>query len=219
MKILIGQPKRETELEQLEKEIKNYPSVDLILYPEGYLQATKLEEVRKLAKIFKTSIVTGYKDKHNKDRALIINHEGEIILEREKTPENDELYSPSIVKDNESMYGYLLCREVFLGLRGLKNEKTLDFIFNPIGVGMFSEEQYTEWSEEAKRISIQQKAWVLGTSHADGSYRNCGFSIPIAYCFDETGRDILLSKDDIRTRIVDTKTKTVDIISDLVKTK
>ncbi|MQR94885.1 hypothetical protein [Fictibacillus phosphorivorans] len=219
MKILIGQPNRETELEQLEEEIKDNPSVDLILYPEGYLPATKLEKVTKLAKTFKTSIVTGYRDKDNMDRALIINNEGEIILERAKTPEKDELYFPSTAKANGTLYGYLLCREVFLGLRGLKDEKKLDFIFNPIGVGMFSEEQYTEWSGEAKRISIQQKAWVLGTSHADGSYRNCGFSIPIAYCFDETGRDILLSKDDTRTRIVDTKTKTVDIISDLVKTK
>ncbi|MBY6037000.1 hypothetical protein KUV80_10055 [Fictibacillus nanhaiensis] len=219
MKILIGQPKLETDLEQLEEEIKNNPSVDLILYPEGYVQETKLEKVSQLAKTFQTTIVTGYKDKHNFDRALIISNEGKIIFERAKTPENNELYTPSTAKDNESTYGYLLCREVFQGLQGLKNEKSLDLIFNPIGVGMFSKDQYTEWSGEAKRISIKQKAWVLGTSHADGSYRNCGFSIPIAYCFDEKGRDILLSKDDTRTRIVDTMTKTVDIIGNLIKTK
>jgi hypothetical protein len=219
VKILIGQPKREIELEQLEEEIKNNSSVDLILYPEGYIQETKLERVSQLAKTFHTSIVTGYKDKHNLDRTLIMNNEGEIILDRAKTPVHNELYIPSTAEDNGITYGYLLCREVFLGLRGLKNESALNLIFNPIGVGMYSEEQYSEWSGEAKRIAIQQKAWVLGTSHADGSYRNCGFSIPIAYCFDEKGRDILLSKDDTRTRIVDTRTKTIDIIGDLIKTK
>lgn len=47
--------------------------------------------------------------------------------------------------------------------------------------------------------------------HANGSYRNCGFSIPIAYCFDQEGNDLLLSKDDIRTRIFDTETNSIKI--------
>jgi hypothetical protein len=48
-----------------------------------------------LAKAFHTAIVTGYKDRHNLDSDLIINNEGEIILERAQTPENYELYTPS----------------------------------------------------------------------------------------------------------------------------
>ncbi|SEQ70892.1 hypothetical protein SAMN05216232_3086 [Virgibacillus subterraneus] len=219
MKILIGQPKREKDLRQLETEIENNSSVDLILYPESYFQESYLEKVSQLAKTYNTVIVTGYKDKQDLDRVLIINNEGEVILERAKTPEEGELYTPSITEYNGITYGYLLCREVFQGLEGLKNEISLDIIFNPIGVGMFSEEQYSDWSGEAKKIAVQHKSLVLGASHADGSYRNCGFSIPIAYCFDENGEAILLSRDDTRTRILDTVTKTVEIIEYPVKTK
>ncbi|MFC7371873.1 hypothetical protein ACFQPF_09300 [Fictibacillus iocasae] len=217
MKILIGQPKKEENLEQLSFELKTNSSVDLIIYPEGYCQKTDLEKVSYLAEKFKTAIVMGYKDNQNLDRALIINNNGKVILDRAKTPEIKTLYTPSTTQDNGIQYGYLLCREVFLGLEGLKNENSINIIFNPIGVGMFSEEQYSDWSGEAKQISIQQKSIVIGTSHADGSYRNCGFSIPIAFCFDETGEVILLSKNDTRTRILDTVTKTVEVIDSIVK--
>lgn len=97
-------------------------------------------------------------------------------------------------------------------LNDVKTQENIQLIFNPIGVGMFSEEQYADWSGEAKQIAMQQRSLILGTSHADGSYRNCGVSIPIAYCFDETGETVLLSKNDTRTRIVDTVTKTIEVI-------
>jgi len=77
---------------------------------------------------------------------------------------------------------------------------------------MFSEEQYEEWTDEARKIAIREKAMVIGTSHADGSYRNCGFSIPIAYCFDQNGNNLLLSKNDTRTRIFDTETKLIKLV-------
>ncbi|CAM5604033.1 MULTISPECIES: hypothetical protein [Niallia] len=76
---------------------------------------------------------------------------------------------------------------------------------------MFSEKQYEEWTCEARKIAMKENAIVVGTSHADGSYRNGGFSIPIAYCFDQEGNDLLLSKDDIRTRIFDTETNSIKI--------
>ena len=43
MKILIGQPKQETQLEQLRREIAAYPDIDLLLYPEGYCRETDVE--------------------------------------------------------------------------------------------------------------------------------------------------------------------------------
>jgi hypothetical protein len=213
----MGQPLREKNMEQLQTEIKNNASVDLILYPEGYLQEIHLNQLCELAETYRTSIVIGYKNEQKLDRALIINNKGKVILERVKSPENAGLNTPSVVTENEITFGFLLCREVFVGFDSFKHEKSCDVIFNPIGVGMFSEEQYSDWSGEAKRIAVQHNAWVLGTSHADGSYRNCGISIPIAYCFDGDGKAILLSKDDTRTRIIDTVTKTVETIENPVK--
>ena len=77
---------------------------------------------------------------------------------------------------------------------------------------MFSEQQYKEWTNEARSIAINQNALVLGTSHADGSYRDCGFSIPIAFCFNEKGEALFLSKNDTRTRFFDTETRTCETV-------
>ena len=211
MKILIGQPKRENELNQLEYELKSNPEVDVVLFPEGYFNHEKVEEVCSMALTYKTYIISGYRDENNKDRAFIVNPLGNIVLERAKTPENEPLYTPSKVEDNSLKFGYLLCREIFMGIDALDTENT-DFIFNPIGVGMFSEEQFKEWTAEAKKSAIKQKTYVIGASHADGSYRNCGFSIPIAFCFDKNGNEVLVSKNDLTTRILDLKIKKIEVI-------
>lgn len=99
MNILIGQPKIERNLEQLKREIESNPTVDLILYPEGYCTYTELDGLSDLAIKFNTSIVLGYRDDTNKDRVLIINKQGDTLLTRRKTPENELLFMPSSVTD------------------------------------------------------------------------------------------------------------------------
>lgn len=79
----------------------------------------------------------------------------------------------------------------------------MDLIVHPIGVGMFSEEQLNEWVTEAKKIAIKNKCFIVGTSHADGSYKNCGYSIPIAYCFDQNGDEIFLQTNKVTSKIVE----------------
>nr|WP_246364136.1 hypothetical protein [Halobacillus locisalis] len=196
-------------------DVQSHKSVDLILYPESYLNEDQIVRTCELAKKNHVSIVTGYKDHQNLDRVLIINKSGEVILDRSKSLEGEQLNHPSKAEEGGITYGYLLCMEVFQGLEGLRDETSLDIIFNPIGVGMFSEEQYSDWSGEASKIAMQQEAVVIGASHADGSYRNCGFSIPIAYCFDKNGEALLLSKNDLRTRIIDTNTNTIETLESL----
>ncbi|MEK3917882.1 hypothetical protein [Paenibacillus sp. FSL H7-0331] len=80
--------------------------------------------------------------------------------------------------------------------QGVKNEDTpaINLIVHPIGVGMFSEEQFDEWINEAKKIAVAYKPMIIGTSHADGSFRGSDVSIPIAYCFDKNGDAIFVSK-------------------------
>jgi hypothetical protein len=214
MRILIGQPVHEGTTEQLQKEIENNPNIDIVLYPEGYLADERtLLTACKIAKKYSKTIIIGYRS-NNKDRALIINSLGGKILDRAKTPEDQELYSPSVVDNDGLRIGYLLCREILKGLEGLKSTNgRFDFIAHPIGVGMFSEEQFEEWINVAKNIAITYKTTVIGTSHADGSYRNCGVSIPISYCIDASGEITFLSKADKRTKIVNLITKEVEIIN------
>ncbi|PFA69215.1 hypothetical protein CN378_04900 [Bacillus sp. AFS015802] len=54
--------------------------------------------------------------------------------------------------------------------------------------------------------------YVIGAILADGSYRNCGFSIPVAFCFDKDGNEVLVSKNDLRTRILDLEIKKVGVM-------
>ena len=212
MRILIGQPVHEKDIIHLEKEIKANKGIDILLYPEGYLSSEKLlEDACKIAKEYNVTIITSYR-KDNKDRAVIIDNHGEIILERAKTlPEEEvELSSPIYVNTNGLKIGYLLCMEILKGMRDLKDIGVeLNFIAHPIGVGMFSEEQFEQWINEAKEIAKTYKTMIIGTSHADGSYRNCGISIPISYCIDSDGEPVYISKSDIRTRIMNLTTKEV----------
>jgi len=212
MKILIGQPLHENGLKQISNEIINNREVDIVLYPEGYLANEELlKDVCNIAKEYRVMIITSYR-MNNKDRAVIINNHGEKILERAKTPpdDNEKLYNPLVVNYNKMNIGYLLCMEILKGVRDLQRvNETINFIAHPIGVGMFSDEQFQQWITEAKNIARIYKTIVIGTSHADGSYRNCGISIPISYCIDSNGEEIFISKADTRTRIVDIDRKEV----------
>ncbi len=212
MKILIGQPLHENGLKQISNEIINNREVDIVLYPEGYLANEELlKDVCNIAKEYRVMIITSYR-MNNKDRAVIINNHGEKILERAKTPpdDNEKLYNPLVVNYNKMNIGYLLCMEILKGVRDLQRvNETINFIAHPIGVGMFSDEQFQQWITEAKNIARIYKTIVIGTSHADGSYRNCGISIPISYCIDSNGDEIFISKADTRTRIVDIDRKEV----------
>jgi predicted amidohydrolase len=213
MRILIGQPIHEKGIEQLEGEIKANKEIDIVLYPEGYLSSEEvLENACEIAKKHNVTIITSYRQE-NKDRAVIISNKGEKVFDRAKTPpaENIKLYPPLTVEYNEMTIGYLLCMEILKGVRDFKEiNDSIDFICHPIGVGMFSDEQFEEWINEAKKIAKAYKAIIVGTSHADGSYRNCGISIPISYCIDRNGEDILISKSDTKTRIVDLNTREVE---------
>jgi hypothetical protein len=214
MRILIGQPLHEEKIEQLECEIKNNNKIDTVIFPEGYLSSEiNLRKACELAKKYSVNIITSYRH-NNKDRAAIINDLGDLILERVKTPREEEIeiYEPSIVNLHGNTIGYLLCMEILKGIRDFeKIKEKIDFIVHPIGVGMFSYAQFEEWINEAKCIAKKYHTMIIGTSHADGSYRNCGISIPISYFIDSNGEEIFISKSDTRTRIVNLNTKEVEV--------
>ncbi|EQB87394.1 hypothetical protein J2Z44_003651 [Clostridium punense] len=215
MRVLIGQPVHEEGLSQLERDIKTTTGIDIVLYPEGYILNEKvLEAACSIAKENKVMIITSYK-KDNKNRAVIISDTGDIILERAKTlpDDNEELVQPLTVNYNGINIGYVLCMEILKGMRDLKNVgKNINFIAHPIGVGMFSDEQFDLWINEAKKIAKTYKTIIMSASHSDGSYRNCGISLPISYCIDSTGEPIYISKSDTRARIVDLDTKEVTVL-------
>ncbi|WP_458463380.1 hypothetical protein [Paenibacillus sp.] len=197
MKIIIGQPSLEQHLLQLEAELKQHPDADVIFFPEGYLNQN-VEEACRLAAEYGTMIVSGHRrlDERPKDRSIIINKAGKIVLEKAK-------YTPAEVIEKQGWaISTLLCDE--LVLQGFRNENigSVDIIMHSIGVGMFSEEQYSEWVQEARQIAMQHQCIVMGTSHADGSYRDSEVSISIAYCIAPDGEVVLASRSDTRARTI-----------------
>lgn len=203
MNIIIAQPKLEKGITQLEEVLLSHPSADLLIFPEGYLN-DNLEAARELAKKHNKTIITGYK--RPKDRAVIIDHNGQLLLDRAKYD-----HSP-VVEVRGVRIGIILCDELVLqGISGLAGDK-VDLIVHPIGVGMFSKEQFSEWVSEAKRIATSHQVLMIGTSHADGSFRNCEINLPIAYCIDESGEEVFISKNDVRTRILNMETRAVSMI-------
>ncbi|TVX96313.1 hypothetical protein [Cohnella terricola] len=193
MNILIAQPRLERQLTQLEYEMSAHSDVDVVIFPEGYINHN-IEHACELARKHSKIIISGHKNP--KDRALIIDREGRILLDRAKYDES------ALVETEGKVIGLILCDELII--QGMSNMKptTIDFIVHPIGVGMFSEDQFDEWIAAARKIAIQYHVMIIGTSHADGSFRGSDISIPIAYCIDKDGEDIFVSKNDIRTRIL-----------------
>lgn len=207
MKFLIIQPRLEKGIVQLENELRNNPAVDVVIFPEGYLNEN-VEEACWLAKKYNTILIGGHRrlQERPKDRAIIINRTGDIVLDRIK-------YSTTsfVILEDGLKIGHILCDE--LVKQGIKSEDVngIDLIVHPIGVGMFSEDQFEEWITEAQKIAIKYNTMIIGTSHADGSFGDTGVSIPIAYYIDKKGAAIFISKDDTRTRVLDITRKEVSL--------
>lgn len=205
MKLLIIQPKLEKEIEQLEHEIKRNPDVNMVIFPEGYLNEN-VEQACELAKSTNTILIGGHRrfNERPKDRTLIINQYGKVVLDRIKYSET------KFLKVEGLKIGHILCDEIVL--QGIKSDDTsdIDLIVHPIGVGMFSDEQFDEWINTAKSIAMEYKTMMIGTSHADGSFGDSGVSIPIAYCIDKNGDEVFISKNDVRTRILDITSEKAD---------
>ncbi|UQZ32723.1 hypothetical protein C2I18_03615 [Paenibacillus sp. PK3_47] len=204
MKFLIIQPKLEKHIVQLEQEIRENPGADAVIFPEGYLNEN-VEQACILAKDHNKILIGGHRRFNDspKDRAIIIDRSGNVILDRVK-------YSDTVFQTVEGLKtGHIICDE--LVKQGIRSEDTsgIGLVVHAIGVGMFSEEQFGEWINEARKIAAAHKTMIIGTSHADGSYRGSEVSIPITYCFDENGDTLFVSKNDTRTRMLDTQTKTV----------
>ncbi|WP_246010296.1 hypothetical protein [Bacillus yapensis] len=149
MKLLIIQPKLEKNIKQLEDELKNNPTVDIVIFPEGYLNEN-VEQACNLAKDYNTVFIGGHRrlKEKPKDRTIIINRMGDVIQDRVK-------YSPtSFVVVEGLKIGHILCDEIII--QGIKSDESddIDLIVHPISVGMFSTEQFDEWIAEAKKVAI-----------------------------------------------------------------
>ena len=204
MKVLILQPKLEKSIVQLERELQVTSQIDAVIFPEGYLNEN-VTEACTVAKKYGVVLIGGYRRLHEspKDRAIMINRHGEIVIDRTK-------YSDTVFAIQDGLkIGHILCDELIK--QGLQSPDIvgIDLIIHPIGVGMFSEKQFDEWIAEAKKIAVQYRTMIIGASHADGSFRNSDISIPIAYCIGDDGEAVFVAKNNVQAVVVDTVKKSM----------
>ncbi len=126
---------------------------------------------------------------------------GSLALDRPKAGHDVHLPLPSVARTRIGRVGMLLCREVFCAPAALRGANV---VVNPIGVGMFSEDQFTTWTERAHAVALSCAAPVVGTSHADGRYKDAAVSLPLAFAFAGDGRTLALRRCDPRPVVVDT---------------
>ncbi|MGE6226350.1 hypothetical protein [Paenibacillus chitinolyticus] len=208
LKILVSQPMLERNLEQLQAELERYPDVAAAVFPEGYLH-TNLSRACELAACTRTLLISG--SKNPKDRAVIINRQGEVVIDRAKYSGYESALEEGLVITP------ILCDELVLNEVEKASSPRTDLYVQPIGVGMFSEEQFDEWVAKAKEIASRHHAMVIGTSHADGSFRGSEVSLPIAYWIDRDGKPLFISKCDVRSRILDLRTKEITVCEPAAK--
>ena len=208
MKILVMQPKLEKNILQL-KDVLSRHEVDMVVFPEGYLNEN-LEEARQLAKKTQTVLVGGHRRLNHqpKDYAILIDSKGEVQIDRQK-------YTPTFAATiNSVVIGHILCDE--LVLQNFQNDQAphIQLVIHPIGVGMYSQEQFSEWVDKAKQISKAQHVMIIGASHCDGLFKGAKESIPIAYGFQD-GTPLFIADNDTRIRVIDFISKEVSIIEEV----
>ena len=196
--LVIAKP--EDIISELEKYVAS-DEADLLVFPEGYLKSEYLDQAKQIAKTHKKWIVTGMDDKRLKNKKLesgiVIDPSGKIVGEHQKTSitqwEIDHGFkrgnSVKALKTSLGVFGFAICYEIhFPEVTRILALQGVDIIFNPIGTGMWHEEQFKQWNAVTKTRASENRAFVVGCSHYNDA-------IPIAYAYAPTGECLVSARD------------------------
>lgn len=198
-KIKLGLVVARDDFAELEKYIS--ADVEVLLFPEGFLNSDDLTKAQELTKKNKKWLITGGDDHRQKnikvETAVVINPNGEIIGEHQKTSitrwEIDHSYSSGdtikAIKTDFGIIGISICYEIhFPEVSRIYVIQGAEIIFNPIGTGMWRENQYRQWNNIASARASENGIFVVGCSH----YTDC---IPMAYAYAPDGMPIIKSRE------------------------
>lgn len=170
---------------------------DVLLFPEYYLDSNKIDEVCDLCKKNNKWLITGMEDRRFKDKfyqsAIVISNKGKLIGSHLKTSitkfeidsGQDIGDSIEIIETEFGKIGIAICYELHLPeISRILALKGAEIIFNPIGTGMWNEDQYTIWTNLASIRAYENGVFVVGCSHYNDG-------IPIAFAYDLKGKCIL----------------------------
>lgn len=175
--------------------------VDVLLFPEGFLDSDNIAKAQELTSKNGKWLITGVDDRRQKDKkietAIVINPQGKIIGEHQKTSitrwEIDHGYSRgdsiNTITTDFSIIGISICYEIhFPEITRVYALNGAEIIFNPIGTGMWHENQYRQWNNIASARASENGVFVVGCSHFTDT-------IPIAYAYAPDGMPIVTSRE------------------------
>ena len=176
-------------------------NVDLLLLPEGYLSSKQLDEACELAKQNKKWLVTSMEDTraegHKYQTGVVISPDGKIAGEHRKTSvtryeEDNGTEVGDTIEVIDSPLGKLgitVCFEAhFPEIARVYALQGARIIFNPIGTGMWNEEQFKQWSSIGCARASENGVFMVGCSHFNDA-------IPIAYAYSPRGECLALVRD------------------------
>jgi predicted amidohydrolase len=202
MKINVGivVAKEEDNLSELKKYLKD-SEVDVLLLPEGYIVSEQLEEACRLAKQHGKWLITSMEDTrevgHKYQTGVVISPDGLMVGEHKKTSitsnEEDNMVETgddiTAIDTPFGKVGIAVCFEIhFPEIARVYALQGARIIFNPIGTGMWNEEQFKQWSSIACARASENGVFMLGCSHFN-------YAIPIAYAYTPRGECLALVRD------------------------
>lgn len=209
MKLSVGivVAKEESGLSDLENYIQ-HRDVDLLLLPEGYLGSDQLAEACALAKKHKKWLVTSMEDTRTQGSAyqtgIVVSPDGKVVGEHKKTSvtqneTNNHIQTGDSIEAISTPFGLVgltICFEIhFPEIARLYALQGARIIFNPIGTGMWNEQQFKQWSSIACARASENGVFMLGCSHYNDA-------IPMAYAYSPRGECLALVRDAHRMVVV-----------------
>jgi predicted amidohydrolase len=181
---------------------------NIVLFPEDHIYTDKLPDLQEIARNRKKWIISGMEDRGTGEKkykqAVVINPMGEIVGRHCKTSLTyNELskgfsHGDSIqaVETEFCTIGVAICYEIHFpevarvyALQGAK------IIFNPIGTGMWHENQFQQWTAVGRTRASENGIFCVGCSHQNDA-------VPLAYAYAPDGTCLVLTREVNRMAVV-----------------
>ena len=185
------------ELKQMDDYLKKAQG-EIVVFPEGYLKSEDCDKAFELAHKYDKWLILGTQDQGeckslytvviDPDKGMIYSHCKTALTEGDRRDKARLGDSIEALDTPFGKIGTVLCYEMhFPEVARIECLDGAWILFNTIGTGMWHEQQFDEWTTLAKARAIENRCFVLGTTHY------CD-PIPMMYAYDPHGRLIGLKK-------------------------
>ena len=185
------------ELKQMDDYLKKAQG-EIVVFPEGYLKSEDCDKAFELAHKYNKWLIIGTHDQGefkslytiviDPDKGVIYSHCKTALTEGDRRDKARLGDSIEALDTPFGKIGTVLCYEMhFPEVARIECLEGAWILFNTIGTGMWHEQQFDEWTTLAKARAIENRCFVLGTTHY------CD-PIPMMYAYDPHGRLIGLKR-------------------------